>query len=215
MSMKPISFQFTKVPTDIIRCLKFTPMEKTVYAVIRSFGTEGDPNSTYPSRKTIAAATPCSISTVVRAIKKLEGSGRMAHARGCTGKCNTYQFFDPASGVDSVTQDTMDDSSMTPPSTVGDISPASPRTHYPEPYTKNHKPEKPVRLFHRSELCSVTGETIKIQTPSGEWLSYGGGDEEGFRFKNLRGTEARKAAISYFSSCGTVNWPRLNKYANS
>lgn len=213
--MKPINFQFTKVPTDITRSLKFTPMEKTVYSVIRSFGTEGDPSSTFPSRRTIAAATPCSISTVVRAIKKLEDSGRMTHVRGCTGKCNTYQFFDPVSGADGATHDTIYDSSMTPSSIVGDTSPASSRTHYPEPYTKNHKPERRARLFHRSELCSVTGETIKIHTPSGEWLPYGGGDEEGFRFKNLRGTEARKAAISYFSGNGPGIWHGLNTYANS
>lgn len=67
--------------------------------------------------------------------------------------------------------------------------------HQPDTKNQNQEPEGRRKLFHRSDLCTLDGSGhVRILTHRGEWLPYGGGDDDGFRYGNLVGTEARRAA---------------------
>ena len=78
----------------------------------------------------------------------------------------------------------------------------APVQHKPDPLNQTHKPEA-LRLYHRNDLASVTNDgNIRIRIHTGQWVDCGGGDDDGFRFGNLRGAEARKAAIQRYAQSG-------------
>lgn len=199
MSMKTLDFQFAPVPTAFIRDPNFTHLEKVIYAVIRSFGEEGVPGSTFPSRRIIAVNASCSISSVARAIKKLRAAGRLTYISGHSDKANTYEFpnLEPLGG--SVTGDTTLGSGVILGGVIEDTALISQVTHHPEPSTKNYNQEGSLRLFHGGDICSVKENgTINILTRNGDWVLYPGGDDDLFRFGKLNGTEAKKAALVRF-----------------
>ncbi|MFH1047314.1 MAG: hypothetical protein V1738_03340 [Patescibacteria group bacterium] len=63
-------------------------------------------------------------------------------------------------------------------------------------YASNNKQKQRRKLFHGNDFCFIkSADEIQIRTYAGEWVAYSGGDDGLFRYGNLTGTEARRAAI--------------------
>lgn len=177
---------FTKIPNHILFNPDLKPSEKMVYAAIRSFSDGKTAKNAFPSREKVASKLNIDPRTVDRAKRALRAAGVLNWKKGGKSTSNRYDFMED---------------SETPVSHQHDKSVLSTPTkmsHYQEPDTKNYLPRG--ALFHRSDKCWVKEDGIRIKTHTGEWMDYGGGDDEGFRYGNLIGKKALEAAIKRFRS---------------
>ncbi|MDD5760361.1 MAG: helix-turn-helix domain-containing protein [Desulfobulbaceae bacterium] len=198
--------QFTMTPNEVVFDVSLGLGDRAIYLALRSYRNEKTQVPVYPSKATIAKRLGCSPDTVDRAIKRLEKSGHISHKKGCSGFANAYQFRDNKyehTRTDAAIPDALE---RRPTRSHAEEIMAHKRLQ-PESYNHNYKPESGRCLFHGKDLASVmpNGE-IRIKTHTGQWVDYGGGDEEIFCFGNLRGTAARQAAIAYFK-----DKPRLKR----
>jgi hypothetical protein len=69
-----------------------------------------------------------------------------------------------------------------------------------------YKPEGKLRLFHGDDIASVFEDgNIRIKTYRGQWVNYGGHDDEGFRFGDLRGRAAKDEALACYASASKAD----------
>lgn len=198
MSMKTRSIQFTKVPTVLVKDALLSSVEKVVYAVIRSFGTENKQGSAYPSRRQIAQCVPCAIRTVDRAIRGLVSKGYIRYAKGGRGQSNSYTFPDsmyPHSFCDYPVLG----AAMTPQSVTHDPPMETTGTLYQEPSTKNHNPaDLSVRLFHGRDPAYIQDDGSVLIMVSGQRKSWSGYGAQDFVFGAARGEDALNLARAIY-----------------
>lgn len=174
---------YAKTPIKVLSASDLSPMDKFVYGVLDSFSDGKTGESCFPSYTAIANRAKVSVSTVKVSIKRLRNSGYLSWIRGKKGMANLYLLL--ATYGPSVTHGGV----------TSNLKIGSRMTYHQEPTTKNYDP--PVRdvLFHGNDRCFVKDDgSIRIHNRNGEWVDYGGGDEGAFRFGELRGAEARRAA---------------------
>lgn len=188
---------FVIAPTALIRDLSLSGgWDVRIYLEIRSYYNEEEQRPTFPSRATIAKNTGCSTDVVDRAIKRLIAAGHMVKERGCTGRTNRYQFAFRLSGNSRAGADIITATERSGGRTDAEEVTAQER-HQPEPSNQRQKPVRATQLFHgRDRAYANSDGSIAIVNHASERVTYGGGDDGAFRYGNLAGSEARKAAIA-------------------
>ena len=177
---------FVRVPRKLVDDLSISLIYKGIYTVIRSFVNEKTGKDCYPSQLVIAQKSGKSISTVKRAKRKLKETHHLSWVRGRKGRANVYSFSDIGSP-------------LTLPAVTNEQGPGPYATTQQEPLNKKHYQGKNITLLHRELKCFVKGGEILISNWDGRQVKYGGGDDEGFEFGQLKGAEARRAAEKHFS----------------
>lgn len=186
--------QFVMIPKNLGFNLNLQHVDIRVYFALRSYRDESRKSTVYPARSTLAKRIGCHPATIDRSIKRLEALGFIKHDRGRNGRANTYHFL-----TDSSTHAAMAVALVQLGKRTDAEDMAAPVHPHPEPKNQTQKPEA-VRLYHRSDLAIVSADgSIRIRTHTGAWVDYGGGDDDGFRFGDLRGVEARRAAVKRYS----------------
>ena len=189
---------FVMIPESLGFNVKLQHIDIRVYFALRSYRNETKKSRVYPSRSTLAKRIGCHLSTIHRSIKRLEALGYIEHRRGTKGRPNSYQFLIDDSSTDAIMSDALE--RLGERRDAGRIG--APVQHEPDPLNQTHKPEA-LRLYHRNDLASVADDGhIRIRIHTGQWVDYGGGDDDGFCFGNLHGPEARKAAIQRYAQSG-------------
>lgn len=193
MDMKK-TLQFVRTPPEIIFHERLSPIDVRIYEALRSYRREDKRSTVWPARITIAERLRCSLSTVDRSIKALCSIGCISYIPGMKGRSNRYQFHDEMLYPHRINPDTISPSLALSDSVTHAGSAASSMTPQPESDNQNNKPRKRWHFRHRRDVAHVKEDgSIIIKTPMG-WKLYGGGDEEGFKYGPLNGTEARRAA---------------------
>ncbi len=192
--------QFSITPN----CVTFDPFLKAgdtrIYAALRSHRDEETKEPVYPAKLTIAKRLKCSEDTVARAIARLICRGHISYTKGNSMWPNRYQFTDNYTEDTSSNATILDAGKRVNSRKLEQTLPAQMR-HQPESLNHNHNPEESLRLYHGGDLASVIEDgSIRIKTHSGEWVNYGGGDDAGFSFGELRGIEAKNAGLMRYAS---------------
>ncbi len=182
--------QFVMLPITVLFDGRLKMNDKVVYSALRSYRDESKGNAVYPSRATVAEKLNCSTDTIDRSVKRLVKHEHLSYIRGSKGRANTYQFLDRHSRKMA----TMQASSSQPPDRLDAATNVAEVRPQPESGNHNKKPYAHT-LFHGNETSYFTSSgSIKIINFDGRHLDYSGGDDERFRFGNLHGIEALKAA---------------------
>lgn len=182
---------YVKLPYVVLADLSLKPVEVRVYAAIRSYRNEKTKGRAFPSRQTIASLIGCSKATVARSIRSLKQKDYIEWQKGGSKFANTYSFRETSHEYvgAKAAQLGINDA----PTVGARMIPQS------DTYNHKHKPEKTLRLFHGKDLASVMEDgLIRIKSYSNSWVDWSGGDVEAFRFDELFGDEARKAALKHF-----------------
>jgi len=191
---------FVKIPSTVVFAEELLPMDIRVYLALRSYRKERISSTVWPSRKTLAKRLKCSVITIDRSIKRLCAIGCLGYIKGSENRTNIYQFYKLFVKTDSIMCDAIPATPMRLISVIDDGYTTSPTLPKPESSNQNHKPEYSLRLYHGKDIASVGSDgSIRIQAHHGGWVNYGGGDEGSFRFGELQGSEARKAAVRRFA----------------
>lgn len=186
MSMKKY---WTKVPNGVTHDAKVPLALRGFYALLRSFGDWDTGKNCHPGEALLAERAGCDVRTVARYVKALERAGLVVVTRK-RGRVNLYSF--------THTTDTRVSTSPQTPVSGGTDNlapkPPTPVSSYRD-VTKNYYP-KFKKLFHGNDECTVSADgTIEIYLKHNRSrVHYSQGDDEPFRYGNLSGTEARRAA---------------------
>ncbi len=195
---------FAKVFLDVLHNKHLQAIDIRVYAELRSHYNETKQLPVFPSQSTIALSIGCSVDTVGRSTKRLIKERCLIVERGKRHFSNRYSFPLLRHRINADTVPAYERVATG----MDAVSESAPLRHQLERYNQKHETEKPLRLYHGSDIASVMENgNIRIATQQG-WREYSGGDEDAFIFGHLRGTEARLAAVKKYGSS-------LNGYANS
>lgn len=183
------------IPESVVFHPSLQHIDIRLYGALRSYRNESTKSRVFPSQSTLAKRIGCCRVTVHRSIKRLEALGFIEHRRGRNGQTSKYQFL-----TDSNTDATLAVALERLDSIKEATRVGTPVKHKPEPVNQNHKPEKAPRLYYGNDLASVLADgSIRLRIHTGAWVDYGGGDDDGFRFGDLRGVDARRAAVKRYS----------------
>lgn len=182
--------RFTMVPDAVWTDPRLSGTDLLVYVALRAHFNERDREGVFPSQESLAVLARCSLSTVKRSLHHLRALGHLRVRSTSTGSVCRYGF------PQGFTRDPVGGSPMTYPWFTGAPGGRSPVSYKQEPMNHNQEPEGGrAQLFHRSDRCVIAESgRIRILTHAGTWMNYGGGDDEGFRYGSLVGTDARRAA---------------------
>lgn len=173
--------EFVKLPIKVIEDKTLSDKEKVVFAILLTFADFKDFSNCFPSISTIAQKSGCHPSTIKRSLKNLKKNNYINWIKGKKGKSNLYSFSCRGSPANQPR-------SRNEPSVVAETS------HHQEPTNKRQEQYKLNKLFYGNDPCSIKENgDILIISEKGliEWSGY---HIEDFRFGNLQGDEARKAA---------------------
>lgn len=193
--------QFVMLPQNLLDYIadkQLEPIDIAVYFALRSYWSESRQTPVYAARGTVAKQIRRSKDTLDLAMKRLYMTGVIGITKR-VGYTNHITFIDtiPLGGR----MDTERGAVLMPTplgaTTQGEAASARPK---PEPTNQNYKPEKSYRFMHYGDQAFVESDgEVTIIVHSGERVRYSGGDDDGFRFNGLTGTEARRAAVAHYT----------------